>query len=153
MAATRTRTPAKPAKTTEPEPPKRAETEYGERIDGSLSGNLTREPELRFTASGRAMATFGMAVNDRVLNEETQKWEDTEPEFYNVTVWGQQADHTAECFRRGDRMVAIGYFQSQTYTNQNGERVTSENEFTAREIGPSLLFRDAIIKRTARGQG
>jgi single-strand DNA-binding protein len=136
-----------PAKTT----PKQDENVYGEREDGSLSGNLTRDPELRFTSSGRQVASSSVAVNERVKNEETGVWEDTEPEFFPITVWGQQAEHFAECFRRGDRLVAIGYFQDRTYTDKEDEEHTV-TEFTARDVGPSLLFRDVTIKRTQRGK-
>lgn len=122
---------------------------YGEREPASLSGNLTRDFELRFTASGLAVASSSVAVNERVFNEETQEWEDTEPEFYPITVWRQQGEHAAECFRRGDRIVAIGYFQDRTYEGSDGEDHTI-TEFTARDIGPSLLFVDATIKRVQR---
>jgi single-strand DNA-binding protein len=122
---------------------------YGEREPASLSGNLTRDPELRFTASGIAVASCSVAVNERVLNPDTQEWEDTEPEFYPVSVWRQQAEHFAECFRKGDRIVAIGYFQDRTYIGSDEEEHTV-TEFTARDIGPSLLFVDATIRRVQR---
>jgi single-strand DNA-binding protein len=123
--------------------------EYGDKEDGSLSGNLTREFELRFTPSGRQVANSAVAVNERVKNEETGQWEDTDAEFYNITVWGEQAEHAVECFKKGDRVVAVGFFQDRTWTNREDERVTT-TEFTVRDIGPSLLFRDVTIKRVAR---
>lgn len=132
-----------------PEP--KQENEYGEREPGYLSGNLTREFELRFTQTGRAVASSSVAVNERVKNDKTGEWEDTEPEFYNITVWGEQADRATECFNKGDRIVAVGFFQERTYTNRDDEKVTV-TEFTARDIGPSLLFRDAMIKRPQRSK-
>jgi single-strand DNA-binding protein len=139
-----------PAKPAEPKPPvKPKETE---RIPGSLAGNLTFDPELRFTATGREVATLNVAINDRVKNDETGQWEDTEAEFYRINVWGQQATHVAECFQRGDRIVAVGYFQDRTWENRDGEEVTT-TEFTASDIGPSLLFQDAVIKRVNRQKG
>jgi single-strand DNA-binding protein len=147
MAATRTRTatpPGKPAAKAKPEP-----KPEDERTPGSLAGNLTREPEMRFTQSGRAVANLGVAVNDRVQNPDTGEWEDTEPEFYNVTVWGEQGENAVECFKRGDRIVAVGFFHDRTWQNQEGEEVT-RTEFTARDIGPSLLFKNAVIKRVER---
>lgn len=130
-------------------PAPKPQNTYGEREPASLSGNLTRDPELRFTANGLAVASCSVAVNERVRNEETGEWEDTEPEFYPLTVWRQQAEHFAECFRRGDRIVAIGYFQDRTYEGSDGEEHTV-TEFTARDIGPSLLFVDVVIKRVNR---
>jgi single-strand DNA-binding protein len=150
---TRTATPLKavtePAKPAPPKPPVKPEHE---RIPGSLAGNLTFDPELRFTASGREVATLNVAINDRVKNDETGQWEDAPPEFYRVNVWGQQASHVAECFQRGDRIVAVGYFQDRTWENKEGEEVTT-TEFTASDIGPSLLFKDAVIKRVTRQKG
>ena len=144
--ATRTNTTRKPAA----KPAN--DVEYGEREDGSLSGNVTMEPELRFTPNGRAVAMVNVAVNERVKNEETGEWEDTDPEFFRINIWGDQAERAVECFNKGDRIVAVGYFQDRTYTGKDGERHTS-TEFTARDIGPSLLFKDAMIKRPQRSSG
>jgi single-strand DNA-binding protein len=146
MATQTSNKPAKPAAK-----PATDETEYGERIDGSLSGNVTLDPELRFTGTGRAVATLNVAVNERVKNEETGQWEDTEPEFFKVTVWGQQAEHAANCIQRGDRIVATGFYQDVTFTTRDGERKTT-TEFTAKDIGPSLLFREVVIKRVQRNK-
>jgi single-strand DNA-binding protein len=150
MAAQRTRTAAvKPE--AKPVPVKPEPKKEAERIPGSLAGNLTHDPELRFTASGREVATLNVAVNDRVQNEEGE-WVDADPEFYRINVWGQQASHAAECFVRGDRIVAVGYFQDREWEDREGEtRVTTE--FTAKDIGPSLLFKDAVIKRVVRKGG
>jgi single-strand DNA-binding protein len=136
-----------PQRASKPVPAKPKQT-YGEREDGSLSGNLTRDVELRFTPSGRAVANAAVAVNERIQNDEGE-WEDTEPEFFNITIWGEQAEHAVECFKKGDRIVAVGYFQDRTWEDKEGNERTT-NEFTARDIGPSLLFRDVTIKRVAR---
>ena len=127
------------------------QNKYGEREAGYLSGNLTQDFELRYTQTGRAVANSSVAVNERVQNPKTGEWEDTDPEFYKVTVWGEQAEHAAECFIKGDRIVAVGFFQPRTYTNRDDEEVTV-TEFTAKDIGPSLLFRDAMIKRPQRSK-
>jgi len=139
---TTTRQAEKPAKEEKPK------NSYGEREDGSLSGNLTRDFELRFTPSGRAVASSSVAVNERVQNEDG-KWEDTKPEFFNVTVWGEQAEHVVDCLTKGVRVVAVGFFQDRTWENKDGEEVTT-TEFTARDIGPSLLFREATLKPRAK---
>lgn len=122
--------------------------EYGEKEDGSLSGNITMEPELRFTPSGRAVVTVNVAVSDRVQLEDGS-WENTETEFYRVNVWGNQAENVAEYLSKGNRVVMTGYFQDRTFTNNNGERVT-KTEFTATDIGPSLLFNGAKIIKAER---
>jgi len=147
--ATRSNTARKPASKPASKPAN--DVEYGEREDGSLSGNVTMDPELRFTPSGRAVATVNIAVNERVKNDETGEWEDTDPEFFRVNVWGDQAERVTECFSKGDRIVAVGYFQDHTFTDKNGDKRTV-TEFTARDIGPSLLFRDAVIKRVQRSK-
>ena len=149
MPTSARKTPAKP--TAKPAAKPEPSNEYSDRIDGMLSGNLTSEPELRFTASGRSVTNLRVACNERVKNDETGVWEDTEPEFYTITVWGQQGENLCESLSKGDRIVAIGYFQYRTWTNNDGDPVTT-TEFTAREIGPSLLFRQVTVKRIARSK-
>ena len=127
------------------------QNEYGERENGYLSGNLTKDFELRFTQTGRPVASSSVAVNERVQNPKTGEWEDTDPEFHNITVWGEQAERATECFNKGDRIVATGFFQDRTYETKDGEERTV-TEFTAKDIGPSLLFRDAMIKRPQRSK-
>ena len=143
-----TRTATRPA-SRKAEAPVRPKTEYGEREPGYLSGNLTRDFELRFTPTGRAVANSSVAVNERVKNPDTGEWEDTDPEYYEITVWGEQAERATECFDKGDRVIAVGFFQEETFTKRDGEP-GSAVKFTARDIGPSLLFRDAVIKRPQR---
>lgn len=133
----RAKTQAKPAKTEEkPKPqPLRA-----------LIGNLTEDPELRFTPSGYPVATLRVAVNDRVKNEETGEWEDAEPQFFNCTVWRSQGENSCESLRKGDRIVAVGTWSKREYENREGDMV-EVMEFTARELGPSLLFRTVDINQ------
>ena len=146
-----TRTTPRKTQTTKAETPK-SENTYGDRENGYLSGNLTQDFELRFTSTGRAVANSSVAVNERVQNPKTGEWEDTDPEFYKITVWGEQGEHAVECLRKGDRIVAVGFFQERTYQTKEGEERTV-TEFTAKDIGPSLLFRDAEIKRPQRSRG
>jgi single-strand DNA-binding protein len=124
--------------------------EYGEREDGSLSGNLTRDPELRFTQTGRPVTSFSVAVNERVKNEETGEWEDTEPEFFNCTAWGQQAENVAEYLGKGDRIVAVGFFQDRTFLNKRTNERQTVTEFTAKDIGPSMLWNGAKVIKAQR---
>lgn len=124
--------------------------EYGEREPGSLSGNLTRDPELRFTQSGRPVCSFSVAVNERTKNEETGEWEDEEPEFFNCTAWGQQAENMAEYLGKGDRIVAVGFFQDRTFLNKRVNERQTVTEFTAKDIGPSMLWNGAKIIKAQR---
>jgi single-strand DNA-binding protein len=123
-------------------------TEYGEREDGAVSGNLTRDPDLRYTSSGKPVANLSIAVNDKV-QDDAGNWVETETEFYDITAWGTLAENICEALLKGDRITATGYFQDQTYTNRDGERITKAT-FTARDLGPSLLWNSAAIKRVKR---
>lgn len=147
--ATRTSRTTSASKTQNKSAQSKPKTQYGEREDGMLSGNLTRDPELRFTPSGRAVCSIAVAVNERVKNEETGEWEDTEPEFFDGTVWGTQAENVAEYLSKGDRIVAVGFFQDETYTNKDDEEVT-KTKFTAKDIGPSMLWNGAKIIKASR---
>lgn len=127
-----------------------SEIVYGEKEDGSLSGNLTRDPELRYTQSGRPVTSFSIAVNERVMNEETGEWEDTEPEFFKCTAWGQQAENIAAYLRKGDRIVAVGYFQDRTFLNTRVNERQTVTEFTTKDIGPSMLWNGVSVIRAIR---
>lgn len=130
-----TKTPAKPERKEYP------------REDGALSGNLTRDPVLRFTQTGKAVCSFGVAYRPW-----TPEDGDGEVEFYDVTVWAPAAEHVAESLSKGDGIVAIGYFQKEDWTDRNGEVQTSE-KFTAREIGASMKWNDVKVARAERSKG
>lgn len=134
-------TPAKPA------------NEYEDRGAGSLAGNLTRDPELRFTPGGRPVASLRVAETPRVLNRRTQRWEDGETVFHDVTLWSDQAENAAECLQKGDRVVAVGRWQSRTYTDRDGA-VQERIALRADDLGPSLKFRMATpARRITRTRG
>ena len=116
---------------------------------GSLAGNLTADPELRYTQGGRPVASIRVACSDRVFNDSTKKWEDGPVSFYTVVAWGQLAEHLVEVMQRGDRLVAEGRWTSQTWKDKDDntqERVV----LTARDAGPSLQWNLARIERKAR---
>jgi single-strand DNA-binding protein len=104
----------------------------------SIVGNLTRDPELRFTPSGQATATFGVAVNRRWQNRQTREWEEA-TSFFDVVSWGQLAENTAQSLTRGTRVMVSGRLDQRTWENQEGEK-RSKIEITADEIGPTLRF-------------
>ena len=153
MPATRTarpapKTAAKPTPKPAPKPPVDLRPE---REDGCVAGNLTFDPELRFTVNGRTVVSLNIAVNERVLNQETGEWEDTEPEFVKITVWGKMGENIAEHLVRGDRIVAIGYFEEREWEDRDGNMRTSQ-EFTATDIGPSAKFHPARIIKAERSK-
>ena len=104
----------------------------------ALYGNLTAAPELRFTSNGNAIATLRVAVNERV--NENGQWRDGETTYHDVVVWRQQAEHAADAFSKGDRIVAAGRSKTRTWTKDDGTE-GSKTEFVAEEIGPSLKFK------------
>lgn len=120
-----------------------------DRGPGSVAGNLCADPELRYTGSGRPVASLRIASSERVMNEETKKWEDGPVSFYTVTAWGHLGEHLVECMQRGDRLVAEGRWTSQTWEDRDGQ--TQERiVLTARDAGPSLQFKLARIDRAPR---
>lgn len=117
--------------------------------DGHISGNLTADPELRYTPTGRAVCRLRVAYTPRVLDPDSGKWADGATEFYNLDAWGQQGEHAAEYLQRGDRIVACGQWQRRTYEDADGNS-RSVIEMQVRDLGPSLLFRGARIVRAQR---
>lgn len=125
--------------------------QHDDRGPGSLSGNLTREPELRYTNSGRAVINLGVAFSERVRDEKTGAWRDGDTAFYEVQCWGNLAENCAEHLRKGDRIVAEGRWTSQTWEDKDGN--TQEKiVLTARDLGPSMMFRGARPE-ARKGQG
>jgi single-strand DNA-binding protein len=116
----------------------------------SITGNLTRDPELRFTPSGQATTTFGVAVNRRWQNRQTQDWEEA-TSFFDVVCWGQLAENAAQSLTRGSRIMVTGRLDQRSWENQEGER-RSKIEITADEVAPSLRWATvAITKNERRG--
>jgi single-strand DNA-binding protein len=125
------------------------DTNDKDRGPGSLSGNLTADPELRYTGSGRPVASLRVACSERVKNSESGKWEDGPVAFYTVTAWGQLGEHLVEVMQRGDRLVAEGRWTSQSWKDKD-DVVQERIVLTARDAGPSMQFKLARIDRTPR---
>jgi len=117
--------------------------------EGHISGNTTQDVELRFTPTGRAVAKVRVAYAQRVKNPATGQWQDGEPQFYDIDVWGKQGENCAEYMNRGDRIVAVGEWFKRHWTDREGKERTSIS-LTARDIGPSMLFRGAAVIRAQR---
>jgi single-strand DNA-binding protein len=111
-----------------------------------LVGNTTREPELRYTAGGRGVASFGLAVNRRYqVNNEWQE----QTSFFNVTCWGTLGENAAACVGKGTRVIVTGRLEQRSWETQDGEKRTVV-EVVADEVGPSLRWATAEIERTER---
>jgi single-strand DNA-binding protein len=118
----------------------------------TLVGNVTREPELRYTAAGQAMAKFGLAVNRRWQNRQTNAWEES-TSFFDVVAWREMAENVGESITKGTRVVVTGRMEQRSYENQAGEK-RSAVELVADEIGPSLRWATAkVVKNERRGDG
>jgi single-strand DNA-binding protein len=121
----------------------------------NIVGNLTRDPELRFTPSGQATASFGVAVNRRWQNRQTQEWDEA-TSFFDVVCWGQLAENAAQSLTRGSRVIVSGRLDQRSWENQEGEK-RSKIEITADEVSPSLRWATVEItkneRRTPDGNG
>lgn len=117
----------------------------------TVVGNLTRDPELRFTNSGMQVTSFGLAVNYRRQNKQTGEW-DEETSFLDVTCFGQMAENVAESLTKGSRALVTGRLQVRTYDRRDGGTGTSV-EVIADEVGPSLRWATAQVERVSRSGG
>ena len=116
----------------------------------TLVGNLTDDPELRFTPSGAAVANFRLAVTPRV--REGDSWKDGETSFFRVNVWRQMAENVAETMTKGSRAIVVGRLRTRSWETPEGEK-RSVTEIEADEVGPSLKFATAKVERASRGGG
>ena len=114
----------------------------------TVVGNLTREPELRYTPSGAAVAKFGLAVNRSYTNRNGEKVEETS--FFNVNAWRQLAENVAESLSTGTRVIVSGRLQSRSWETEDGQKRTVV-EIEADEVGPSLRWATASVTKTTRG--
>ena len=117
----------------------------------TVVGNLTRDPELRFTNSGQANASFGVAVNRRWQNRQTQEWEE-QVSFFNVVCWAEMAENAAESLTKGMRVVVTGRLEQRSWETKEGDK-RSVVEIRADEIGPSLRWASAQVTRNERSDG
>lgn len=115
----------------------------------TLVGNLTRDPELKFTQSGRAVAAFGLAVNRRY--QVNGEWKD-DTSYFNVTAWGQLAENASATFTKGSRVIVTGRLSWREYNTREGDKRTTV-EVVADELGPSLRWATAQIERNPRTDG
>ena len=116
----------------------------------TVVGNLTADPELRFTPSGAAVASFTIASTPRTFDRNTNEWKDGEALFLRCSIWRQAAENVAESLQRGMRVVAQGRLKQRSFETREGEKRTVV-EMDIDEIGPSLRYATAKVNRTQRG--
>ena len=118
----------------------------------TIVGNVTGDPELRFTPSGAAVANFTVASTPRAYDRQSNEWKDGETLFMRCSVWRDAAENVAESLQRGTRVLVTGRLKSRSYETKEGEKRTVI-EMEVDEVGPSLRYATAKVARTQRGQG
>jgi len=118
----------------------------------TVVGNVTRDPELRFTPSGQATASFGLAVNRRWQNRQTQEWEEA-TSFFDVVCWREMAENVSETLAKGARVIVTGRLEQRSWETSDGDK-RSKVEIVADELGPSLRWATAqVVKNERRAPG
>jgi single-strand DNA-binding protein len=118
----------------------------------TVIGNVTGDPELRFTPSGAAVANFTVASTPRAFDRQSNEWKDGETLFMRCSVWRDAAENVAESIQRGTRVIVSGRLKSRSYETKEGEKRTVV-EMDVDEIGPSLRYASAKVTKTQRGGG
>ena len=116
----------------------------------TLIGNLTADPEMRFTPSGHAVASFTIASTPRTFDRQTNEWKNAETLFMRCSIWRDASENVAESLTKGTRVIAQGRLTQRSYTTREGEQRTVV-EMQVDEIGPSLRYATARVERPQRG--
>jgi single-strand DNA-binding protein len=114
----------------------------------TITGNLTREPEIRYTREGQATAQLGVAVNRRWQDRTTQEWQES-TSYFDVTCWRDLAENVALTLTKGMRVIVTGRLEQRSWETEQGEH-RSKVEITADEVGPSLRFATADVQKVER---
>jgi len=114
----------------------------------TVVGNVTRDPELRYTPSGAANASFGVAVNRRWRDQQTNDWKE-QVSFFDVVCWREMADNVCESLSKGTRIVVTGRLEQRSWEDSDGNK-KSKVEIVADEIGPSLRWASAEVTKNER---
>jgi single-strand DNA-binding protein len=118
----------------------------------TVIGNLTADPELRFTPSGAAVASFTVASTPRTFDRQSGEWKDGEALFLRCNIWRQAAENVAESLTRGARVIVNGRLKQRSFETREGEKRTVV-ELDVDEIGPSLRYATAKVNKVSRGTG
>ena len=119
----------------------------------TVQGNLTSDPELRFTPSGSPVANFTIASTPRVFDRSTNEWRDGDTLFLRSSVWREQAENVAESLTRGMAVIAVGKLKSRKYTPNGSTEERTVIEFEIESIGPSLAKATAKVSKRVKGEG
>jgi single-strand DNA-binding protein len=115
----------------------------------AIVGNLTADPELRFTASGKAVAKLRIAVSERVKDTDGT-WKDGDATYWSVTVWDRLAEHAGDSLAKGQRVIVMGRVASRTWETREGEKRT-DYEITADAVGPDLKWDTVKVSKASKG--
>jgi single-strand DNA-binding protein len=115
----------------------------------TVCGNLTGDPELRFTGSGTAVATFSLAVNRRKLGEDGKTWEDADADFVRCVVWRDMAENVANSFGKGQRLIVTGDLRQRSWETDEGDK-RSTFEVNASEVGASVRWAICAVTKVNR---
>jgi len=115
----------------------------------TVIGNLTDDPELKFTPSGAAVANFTVASTPRTFDRQTNEWKDGDALFLRCAAWRQLAENVAESLQKGQRVIVTGALRVRQYERQDGSKGTSV-ELNVDEVGPSLKFATAKVTKATR---
>ncbi|MGY0502319.1 single-stranded DNA-binding protein [Nocardia sp. FBN12] len=118
----------------------------------TVIGNLTADPELRFTPAGAAVANFTVASTPRVFDRNSNEWKDGEALFLRCNIWREAAENVAESLTRGARVIVSGRLKQRSYETREGEKRTVV-ELEVDEVGPSLRYATAKVSKAGRGGG
>jgi single-strand DNA-binding protein len=118
----------------------------------TVIGNLTADPELRFTPAGAAVANFTVASTPRVFDRNSNEWKDGDALFMRCNIWREAAENVAESLTRGSRVIVSGRLKQRSYETREGEKRTVV-ELEVDEIGPSLKYATAKVNKASRGGG
>ena len=118
----------------------------------TVVGNLTDDPELRFTPSGAAVANFTVASTPRTFDQQNNEWKDGDALFLRCSIWRQAAENVAESLTRGVRIIVQGRLKQRSFETREGEKRTVV-ELEVDEVGPSLKSATAKVNKTTRGNG
>jgi single-strand DNA-binding protein len=118
----------------------------------TVVGNLTADPELRFTPSGAAVANFTVASTPRIFDRQSNEWKDGDALFMRCSIWREAAENVAESLTRGSRVIVQGRLKQRSYETREGEKRTVV-ELEVDEIGPSLRYATAKVNKASRSGG
>jgi len=117
----------------------------------TIVGNVTRDPEMRYTSGGRAVATIGVAVNRRWKNQQSNDWQE-ETSYFDVICWGDLGENVVNSITKGARVMVSGRLEQRSWETETGDK-RSKVEIIADEVGPSLRWATAEVRRTPREGG